>query len=393
MPANSTFNNPPLPLGEGRGEGRQLRQRHGFFSRSAVRLLSTLCPAIAIFAAQVAQAGDELADRRLQIASLKPAEQEELLRKEERFSALPADEQERLRKLQSELDSDPKAPKLQQVLKRYHEWLKTLSPTQRAELGELSPEERVKRIKQIQQFQKIAHEQSRRADLLTPGDTREVVRWTESILWAHREALLERMPLSQRQKTEKLDEPKQRRALLLFMAYERGRRGGPGMLGSVESKDIDALAEKLSPAAQEALTKAADLSERRRIVGSWVGISTRRLETSLALRKLPPFVENELVQFFEKELKSPQRERLLKMPSDQMREELRRLYFESRERADGFFPGGPGGEFHDDFWSQDRKGRWSGRQPGGPDDSPRKSPDSLPEKPDSLPENDAQKPE
>ena len=50
-----------------------------------------------------------------QIAHLQPAEQQSLLRKQERFHSLPPAEQERLRTLQATIDADPHADKLQRI--------------------------------------------------------------------------------------------------------------------------------------------------------------------------------------------------------------------------------------------------------------------------------------
>ncbi|HEV3137664.1 MAG TPA: hypothetical protein VGZ26_07160, partial [Pirellulales bacterium] len=134
---------------------------------------------LAVGAATVGSASDDLAGRRLQIEHMTPAEQQDLLRRQERFSTLPLEEQQRLRSLQASLDADPHARQLEQVLKHYHEWLKTLSPGQRAELADLGPADRVARIKRIRQQQEFARQQARRAELLSTKDVQEIVRWSE----------------------------------------------------------------------------------------------------------------------------------------------------------------------------------------------------------------------
>jgi hypothetical protein len=284
----------------------------------------------------VDSASDDLAARRLQIGQMTPAEQQDLLRRQERFATLPPEEQQRLRELQASLDADPHARQLEQVLKHYHEWLKTLSPGQRAELADLGPADRVAQIKRIRQQQESARRQARQAEVLSPTDVRELVRWAEEILWEHREPYLEKMPPERREAFEHFELPRQRRALLYF-AFQRANQPGSGGMNAmnvVEQKDIDRLTEKLSPDAKEALAKAPGLPAERRIVGGWIGPALHRLETHQAVRKLAPWVDDELVQFFQKELKRPDRERLLKMPREQMVAELRKLYFE-REQTDG----------------------------------------------------------
>lgn len=322
--------------------------------------------------ASVGWASDDLAARRLEIEKMTPAEQQDLLRRQERFATLPTEEQRRLRELQTALDADPHAKQLQQVLKQYHEWLKTLSSSQRAELADLGPADRVAQIKQIMQQQEAARQQFRRAELLSPKDAQEIVRWIEDILWAHRERLVAQMSPQRREAFEHFELPRQRRALLYF-AYQQARRtGSGGALNVVQQSDIDRLAEELSPGAKEALNQAQGLPAERRIVGGWIGPALHRLETQQAVRKVAPWVDDEIVRFFQNELKRPERERLLKMPREQMVAELRKMYFE-RERPDVDMPTGPGppARFRD-MQSGDRfKGP---RKSGQPDVSTDKEP-------------------
>jgi hypothetical protein len=285
-----------------------------------------------------AMATDDRAARRLAISQMPIAEQQELLRKQEQFLALPTDEQNRLRTLQAAIDADPKSEQLNRVLKQYHEWLKTLSPGERAELAELSPADRVAKIKQFQQRQRTAKLQVQRTEALTPQDMRVVLRWTQDLLWEHREKLFKDMPESWRKKLEREDVRGQRRALLYAATFPGRKSSGPHPLSMVKQSDVSALADKLSPTAKEELAKTTDLSEQRKIVRGWIGASMHELEPSWQRpRKLPLVVEQELTQFFERDLRPSQRERLLNLPNEQMREELRRMYFQ-RERLES---GGP----------------------------------------------------
>jgi hypothetical protein len=308
-----------------------------------LRRLLSLCASagfmmfVALITALPAHGADEMAQRRLQVARMTPTEQQELLRKQEQFLALPPEQQDRFRALQAAIDADPHADRLRTVLKEYHEWLKTLSPGERAELSELPPEQRVQRIKQIKERQHAARVQAQRAEVLTSRDMRAILHWTEEFLWQHKDRVLKEVSSSWRKKIEKEDQQKQRRALLLVASFS-SRRGGSHPMTLVKQEDIEALAAKLSEPAQQELKAASELAEQRKIVGGWIGASMQRLEPWQGRRKLPPPVEDELAQFFEQDLRPQQRERLLKMPNDQMREELRRMYFE-RERWDPSFAG------------------------------------------------------
>ena len=72
------------------------------------------------------------------------AERTALLQKKRRFDDLSAEEQTRLRQIHEECR--PTAPQeLQQVLERYYDWLRTLTPLERAEVLSLPADKRLKR--------------------------------------------------------------------------------------------------------------------------------------------------------------------------------------------------------------------------------------------------------
>ncbi len=313
--------------------------------------------------ARCASPEDELEARRSQVARMQPSEQQELLRKQERFAALPAAEQDRLRALQAALDADPDAKRLHEVLVRYHEWLKTLTPSQRAKMAELPPQERVDEIKRLQQQQQAARERTHRADLLSWRDMREVLRWTEDFVWSRREDLMKEMSKEQRQRFEKWDRQRQRRTLL-FKAFERSRRERTGGLAALEQPDVDRLADKLSEPAKQALAAAGTLPAQRKIVGAWIGTAMHRLEPWGPMRKQNPLVVEDLLQFLQNEVAPTERERLLKIPREEMLEELRAMYFDRGRRELGP-PGGPGAPWFEDNAPDRPKGSFRGKGPRG----------------------------
>lgn len=337
--------------------------------------------------ATAARADDSLAARRLQIERLQPAEQQDLLRKQERFAELPLEEQDRLRALQEALDADKNAEKLHQVLVRYHEWLKTLTPTQRAELADLPPKERVQAIGRIQRQQHAAREQAHRAELLSSQDVRAIVGWAEDVAWKRRDRVLEKMPEKQRKNFEKANEQRQRRMLLYtILALERPRRsGGGGALLAVGPGEIERLAAKLSEPARQELTQATAGPAQRKIISGWVGTALHRTEPWHATRKLGPLAGDDLVEFWQSDVPLSQRERLLKMPREQMLEELRGMYFK-RGHGDLGLPGGSNPPRLDGRSSDRPKGghRGKGGHPQEPATPPPSKPDaqSQPEIPD-----------
>ncbi len=296
---------------------------------------------------------DDLAARRAEIARMQPAEQQELLRKQERFAALPQEEQDRLRALQAAVDADPHATQLHLVLARYHEWLKTLTSSQRAELAALPTEQRVQQIKRLQRQQQAARERAHHSEVLSKQDKIEIVRWLEDFVWKRREAVIASLSREQREKFDKGDAKAQRR-IVLYKSFERARRGSksgsPIGLSAIEQQDIDRLQEKLSPAAKQELAQAGELSTQRRLLFAWVGMSLHAVDAAPHPRHMAPLMGEELVQFLENDVPAQEREELLKLPPDQGFERIRGMYF---QRGRELEPGGPG--------------RW---MPGGPFDRP-----------------------
>jgi hypothetical protein len=331
-----------------------------------------------------AVAGDDLAARRSHIERLQPADQQELLRKQERFGELPLEEQDRLRALQAALDADANAEKLQQVLLRYHEWLKTLTPSQRAELALLQPKERVQQIKRIQRQQQAAREHAHRVELLSNQDMQTIVQWTEDLAWKLRDRLLANMPEPQRRTFDMGNEQRQRRILLYrALSIERGRRPKNGApLFAIEQPDIDRLTAELSQPARQELAQAGALPAQRRVVIGWIGTAVHRLEPGRAARKLGPLAGEDLAQFLQNDVPLPQRERLLKMPREQMLEELRDMYFE-RGRGDIGLPVGPRPPWLDGKPPDRSKGevRGKGGRSQDPINRPPESPSETPHRP------------
>ncbi len=286
--------------------------------------LSMLC-----MAASIAQGANvDLQARRERLLAMAPEQKERLFHNQERLAALPATEQQKLRKVADELESDPQAEHLHHILVRYHDWLKKLSPGQRAELLELPADQRLAKIKEIRADQsRRIHQESAAGEPVTLADFNHIIKWIEGYAWKHRDALLQDATPEMRKQIERLPENKRHRSIL-WLLLQRWRGGQQGGLPPISEQDIAALTEKLSPQAHDRLTNSAGLSAQRQLVHRWVQAAVRhRMETVGASRSLSPIAQHELEQFFEHELTSDQREQLLALPPEKMQRELRRLYF------------------------------------------------------------------
>lgn len=312
---------------------------------------------LALAAALVAIAGgpsptaEELAARRAKIAGLEPSEQQELLRKYERFRAMSAEEQERLRKLQAEISADPHAERLYQVLDRYHEWLKTITASQRATLAELPAQERVKEIDRIQRRQ----EDAQRLEPLSRQDLREIRHWIDELVEKHRDELVASITGRFRKWFDEETDPVRKQMALVYRMFGRSR-GGVSQ-SRVTQEDIDRLAKKLSESARAEIDKGGTLEAQGKVVRGWIFATLRRYDSWQRGRRANPVVGEELLQFLQNEVAPADRERLLKLPREDMHRELRKMYFERGHRDGRPGPTGPARDrAPDGFRSPDRPG-------------------------------------
>jgi hypothetical protein len=286
--------------------------------------LVVLAAALAVLGAATAPTAEELAARRAKIAAMDSAQRQELLRRYERFSQLAPAEQKRLRDLQAEISADPQAARLHQVLERYHEWLKTITPSQRATLAELPPDKRVDEIERIQRHQRTAQ----RLEQLTSQDTREIRRWVYDLVKQHRAEVIAAMSEPDRRKFNKQDKTSADR-WLIYRIFRESR---------VTPQDIERLAERLSDSARAELAADASPQAQRRLVGTWIFGLLYRSGSWRGDRRVNPLIGDELLEFLQNDVPPAEREQLLKRPREEMLRELRKMYFERGHREDRLGP-------------------------------------------------------
>jgi hypothetical protein len=333
---------------------------------------------------------EELAARQTRIAGLDAGKQQDLLRKFERFEALSAAEQQRLRDLQAQITADPHSQQLLLVLERYHEWLKTITTPQRAKLAELPAKERVDQIEAIQRERRDAQ----RLEPLNRQDMREIGRWIDELVERHRKELVAGIPQRYREWYNRQTDADAKRMALVFRLFGRSR--GDEQDSKVTEQDVQRLTEKLSDSARAELAKADSPEAQRSVVRGWVFASLRRSSSWQRERRGNPVVGDELLQFLQTEVPPAERERLLKKPREEMLQELRKMYFERsggpRRSFDGRGDGHrPDGERRDQFRRGPRPRPPAG-EPPGPQPEPRGDKPAESPKPADAPAPAAEKP-
>ncbi len=265
---------------------------------------------------------DWLAERREQVAQMSADERDELREKYDKFEALSPDEQDQLRRLHEQLESDPQGDKLRRLLLRYHEWLKTLTPGERADLLALPQAERVARIKTLKREQEARAASLAGGPELLPRDIQALSRWIEQFGADHETELLAKVKPARRQEIKATEGAAHRRAVAL-VAWQHWRTGNK--LPTVSAAEVERLAEQLSPAPRRALEAQSPGTERVRMIHDWVQ-AIARTRYANAFKSSPSVNAADLAQFMERDLSKAERDRLMALPQEEMRRELRRLY-------------------------------------------------------------------
>lgn len=318
-----------------------------------------------------ARADETLQERRAKIEALSPAGKEALLERYRRFVRLDASEQDRVRRLHAALAQDPQGAELRQVMLHYYEWLKTLPPYQQAELRELAPAARVHEVKRLLDWQAqrrgkvpalaeslrdyrlgrgLLQPAGKRGAWLSPQDIEGLLQWFERYVARHADQILRLLPEPQRQQLGRelaqTKDPLQRHELLIAM-WLRWQLDNPGRVPPPDAQDLADLRSHLSPETRRRLEQRP-LPEQWRLLSSVIPLfvlqqyAARRMDGAF-----PAVTEEELAQFFEKELKPMQRDQLLNLPAEDMARELWRMYLRwklaqaprAKERRAGAPPG------------------------------------------------------
>jgi hypothetical protein len=324
------------------------------------------------------------------LEALSPEEKKALLEKKGRFDSLPAEEQKRLRELNTAITSSQHSQQLHTTLDRYHEWLKSLTTKQRADLLELPADQRIGRIKELMQEQ----ERSRLRDLggkqLPELDIDAIFNWLDQFMKQHEDKYLERLPEEYRKRLLDQEEVSRRRSLMRGIIMRGPRNDFPMPM----REDFDRLLPTLSAATRAALESAKTPEEKQQLARQWIF-------SAMISKVLPEASEEDLRKVFN-ELPPDQRERLeRKSPEDVKRELTWRFHWKQwpgREGREGWRgpgsgfgppgprPGGPGGP---------PPGIGPGPGPGGPIRGPsgerpkRPEPDGS-ERPSPPPEKPAE---
>ncbi len=333
-----------------------------------VTLLFVLLP-LALGTRQTRADDETLEQRRERLERMSDVEKTRLLQKKSRFDELSDQDQDRLRKLQQQLAADPQCEHLRGVLERYSDWLKTLTPVERAELATLAPDKRLAHIKALVSDQDARRFRAMVGGFLNPKDLGAIRTWLDEFVKAHAAEILATVPDDPRFEEVKKSFDAEKNQHQLFLRFWYLHHEGTALPQPTKQEE-EQLKSRLSPEARAVLGKATNDAERSRIIQNW----TRAADFS---SRVPPRVsQEELDRFVKDELSESERVYLESLPRDRMYRELRSKYYQKRfGPGPGGKPGmrGPGGR------------RGSGGRPGFDGRPPGEGGLSLPPRPDPPP--------
>jgi hypothetical protein len=277
------------------------------------------------------------AERRQRLEGMSAQAKEELLAKFDKFESLSADDQERLRRLDAQVGIDPQADRLRRIMARFHEWLKTLLTTERADLLASDATDRIAGIRRLRHEQEARLAGQAGGPLLLPRDVDALHKWMEKFAADHETELTSIKSLPDGQK-KRLDSPNPaiRRIGLTGIAWMQWRNGnvGNGKTVSVSDKEIEQLKDALSKAFSDELNSKPTRQQRIQTIRGWVNAVRFSAFARQGGQGGPAISPEELSKFLEG-LPAPERNKLMDLPRDEMNQRLRMLYFQHKRRELG----------------------------------------------------------
>ncbi|MBU4399572.1 MAG: hypothetical protein KKE86_09595 [Planctomycetes bacterium] len=262
------------------------------------------------------------AERHRRVAGMDSDEKELLRLVEERFNNLTPNERQRMRQLLEALRNDADADRLQAIMQRYCDWLKTLSSYSRASLAELDPKDRVQWIKKRLRLERLRKNGGR----LDGDDLMKLREWVVEHAAKYQKQYLESLSETQRKRLSELN-PRTRRRVVFEQMLQQWRADDSKIpLPMMNDEEMKLLRERLSPRAKKRL-EAVPPAMQWKMAAGWLWQGMRRPGSFKDPHSAPTKDDDErLARFFEKELSGEQRDRLLGMSVEDMQRELHRLF-------------------------------------------------------------------
>ena len=276
--------------------------------------------------------------------------------KYQRFLALPPATQDTLRLLNQQLSSGSDGARLRQVMQRYYDWLKTLTPAEQAELAsQPNDDARVTKVEEIR------HKQQAKAagSHMAPTDLTAITEWVKKYAADHESELRHDFPHRHASPGGNSGASQSRAAQArAWFIWTRDR------LPHISHEEIDALAAKLSQTPRAAINSKATYPEKEKLLQDWLQAIARTRFASRQGKNATPAM---LTKFFQSLPKDEQKRLMEISDPEQRRHELGQDYRQAHPRS-GRMHLGPGEDNGPHFDGPDHLGPPPGKH-FEPDDS------------------------
>ena len=270
------------------------------------------------------------APKSLQELSQWPArERAKLQQKQTRFEQLGESEKHDLRQFHQRLQQDPARDQLTQIMRAYTQWLLALPTVERRRIISLPREERFVEVEKLVSEQKASRFKELLNSRLDFDDLSVVADWMNA--WIKTEKVnVSKLAL---EVTENLSEDIQQRLASIPDLAVRLRMTIFASLEKIEmqkwtemfpqwQQNTDQLLSTISPSAREIYEEAQGEREQLQLVMRWA------YNAFLAKRFNWMNVDDrELAKFYQEELSAKDRDMVDRLPAEQYKAALRRLYF------------------------------------------------------------------
>ena len=300
--------------------------KHGLFLPDAPEAADEAVPESAPHKPETAE------QRREHLEKMTPEQKGAIAERKQQFEARSPEEQEQLRKLAAEIDAEPQAEKLKQVLTNYHQWLKSLGAKDQFEVLSGPVDKRLAKIKDAQ-----AHQAAQRLQAflleLSPKDVNAISVWLEVYVFNHEQEFAKLTPSQFRGAMEHL---KKHERIARHVWGISWRIRTKALLPDPTDQELDQLVSNLSPRAQEMLEEAESHEQKWEYVQEFIN--------QVQQSKHYPRLSNEELRKFAETLPREQREALENKTAEEMMNALRNLYYSQKASPpSGFYPWQPGG--------------------------------------------------
>jgi hypothetical protein len=307
-------------------------------SRTLKSKINNLCRSVTVVTVLVGMVTPQLAwsqsspsaPKSLQELSQWPArERAKLQQKQTRFEQLEENEKRDLRQFHESLQKDPAREQLTQIMHSYTQWLLKLPPVEQRRILALPREERFVEVEKIVSEQKASRFKELLNSRLDFDDLSVVADWMND--WMKTDKVnvsklaleaIENLGEEIQQRISSFQDPATRLRMTIFASLEKiGMQKWTEMFPQWQ-KNTDQLLSKISPTAREIYEEAQGEREQLQLVMQWAykAFQAKRFNWL-------DIDDHVLAKFYQENLSAKDRDMVDRLPAEQYKDTLRRLYF------------------------------------------------------------------